>query len=120
MTTTTKIQQKARRGDLAAYEVKRSYTTQTEHVRYSRWRLGIVHSVTRGGEIKTLLDWTLGSTVEVKDRHGHRPMHIGYDVLCVPSDVMDLAAMRAAGEKLEGDFETLAELRDDIREYKIS
>lgn len=119
MRNTAKIIQKARRADLAAYEVKRSYTVLGgETVSYNRWRLGIVRSITRDGEIREIEDWTTGSSVQVKNKHGYRPSHIGPDVYAVPSDQMDLQAMRDGD--VGNDYETLADLRDAIRGYRLS
>lgn len=90
--------QRARKGDVCAWEIERYWTTADHKSHVSaEWRVGIVAHATRGGIVRTVVPLGYSSPVEIHSRRGDalvKAQGIG-TILVAPAAMVDLERLHA-------------------------
>lgn len=114
-----KVDRPARKGDLIAYQVHRSYVGQNyETVRWSVWRLGVVESASRAGMVRKVRQSGYDTVLTVIGPNGYTVPGIGRWAVA-PRATVDMVALMADEELWGQDLENLAEVRAALQQYKV-
>lgn len=117
---TAQIDRTAKKGDLCAYQIHRSYTTcnggATE--RWATWRLGIVHKASRAGMVRDVMQSGYDTVLHVTDAQGRAIHPVGMWAVA-PRDEVDMDALTADTELWGQDLDDLASVKAAIAKYRI-
>lgn len=114
-----KVDRPARKGDLIAYQVHRSYVTQDyKAMRWSVWRLGVVESASRAGVVRKVRQSGYDTVLAITDTNGRTAPGIGLWAVA-PRSTVDMAALMADEDLWGQDLEDLAEVRAALQQYKV-
>jgi len=113
-----RVEMKARKGDFCAYEVHRSYVSQTEgRKEWSEILVGRIEGATRQGTAKTIRQARYGTLLTI----GTTRRAIGR-LWVIPAATVDAEALLRAfseGDAFEEPFETLAEVKEAVGPFRI-
>jgi hypothetical protein len=116
---TAQIDRTAKKGDLCAYRIHRSYTAvhgTTE--RWATWRLGIVHKASRAGMVRDVMQSGHDTVLHVTDAQGRALHPVGMWAVA-PRDEVDMDALIADTDLWGQDFDDLASVKAAIAKYRI-
>ena len=116
---TAQIDRTARKGDLCAYQIHRSYTAvhgATE--RWATWRLGIVHKASRAGMVRDVMQSGYETVLHVTDAQGRAIHPVGMWAVA-PRDEVDMDALTADTDLWGQDLDVIARIKAAIAKYRI-